>query len=270
MKKFFVLSLLCGIILVGCVSKNEKKIDSESSLTTEKNSQQKNIDNAISSLKKGFSAYHDVSFDKKTKSFILSPKEGLSETKTLIKIADNPTEPKYEETLKGIASNFIELSISISKNIGKDYKIKLASPGNDHKYMFVVQDGNISYPIITEFKDKKSSSNTKTGGSTKSGSQQNVEAENARLKAEEEASEAAIQAQFEEEQRKADELNAQLQAQADADNARFKAEEEASKADMQAQFEEDQRKADEFNAKLQADWEAENRRLAEQDKANGY
>lgn len=268
MKKIFVLSLLCGIILVGCVSKSEKKLESDSSLTTEKNSQQKNIDNAIGSLKKGFSAYHDVSFDKKNKSFILSPKEGLSETETLKKIADNPTEPKYEETLKNIASNFVELSITISGKIGKDYKIKMKRPGNDNKDMFVVQDGNISYPIITEFKDKKSSSNKETVQSGESTtniarSQTDIDAENAKLNAEADANNARFKANEEEEK-------ARMQAQVDAENARLKAEEEASKAAIQAQFEEDQRKADEFNAQLQAQIDAENQRIAEQDKANGY
>lgn len=153
-----MLSLLSGLFLVGCGGNNSKKTESTSSKTSETSSnkaekeKQKNIETAVNSLKKGFSATHNISFDEKTKSFILSPKEGLSETNTLKKVADNPTEPKYEETLKNMASNFIDLSTTISSNIGKDYKIKLKYPGNDNRDIFVIQDGNISYPIIDEKK----------------------------------------------------------------------------------------------------------------------
>lgn len=248
MKKIIILSLLSGLFLVGCGSNNDKKNESASSTTaensidrkaSEKKSKQKNIDIAVNSLKKGFSAYHDVSFDEKTKSFILNPKEGLSETETLKKVADNPVEPKYEETLKGMASNFIELSTTISEKVGKDYKIKLKYPGDNNKDIFVIQDGNISYPIIDEFKNKKSSSNDESSNS-------------AEVQSEEEASKAAVQAQFEEDQRKADEFNAKLQADVDAENARVEAEVQAAQKAEQ----------DRVNA--------ENQRLAEQDKANGY
>lgn len=265
MKKVIILSLLSGLFLVGCGGNSSKKTESTTSKTSESSISQAdkdiktNIEIAINSLKKGFSATHNISFDEKTKSFILSPKDGLSETETLKKVADNPTEPKYEETLKNMASNFIDLSTTISSNIGKEYKIKLKYPGNDNRDIFIIQDGNISYPIIDEKKNKKSSSNENPSQSTDS---ENEIAANENINSQTENPEQ--QAINEEAER------ARVQAQVDAENARIKAEEEASNAAIQAQFEEDQRKADEFNAKLQADWEAENQRLAEQDKANGY
>ncbi|MBO0438918.1 hypothetical protein [Candidatus Enterococcus ikei] len=263
MKKIVILSLLSGLFLVGCGSNSDKKTESTSPKTSESSTaqadkdKQKNIEIAVNSLKKGFSAYHDISFDKKTKSFILKPKEELSETETLKKVADSPTEPKHEETLKNIASNFIELSTTISENIGKDYKIKLKYPGDNNRDIFVIQDGNISYPIINEFKNKKSSSNAETSESVEVQSSidvenQRVADENAKFKVEEEASKAAVQAQYEEDQRKADEFNAKLQADVEAENARVEAEVQAAQKAEQDRV------------------DAENQRMAEQDRANGY
>ncbi|MCH1670740.1 hypothetical protein MKL18_02165 [Enterococcus faecalis] len=148
-KVIFTSFLLLTVALSGCSQSTEKTNNSsETEVGKLDNKKEELISSTLKDLQDNFSKNHKVTFDKESKSFVLDPIVGLSVTDTLKTVADNAEIPKYKDSLTDISSNFTNLSKSISKAIGKEYKIKLKYPGDINKDVFVVQDGNVTFPIL--------------------------------------------------------------------------------------------------------------------------
>lgn len=125
-------------------TETNSSITNESSVSNEV--AQQAIDAVVVSLQKGLAGTHNVEYDKINKTFKISAIQGIPETTTLQKIANEPTNERYLDTIKGMASNFVNLSIDMKQKLGSGYSIVLLNPTDGGKDIFIVKDGNISYP----------------------------------------------------------------------------------------------------------------------------
>lgn len=107
-------------------------------------------DITLNALKKGYSSIANVTYSETDKTFHLAPIDGLSETVTLQKIADAPTSVAHQDALKNMASQLIEMSNMISENVGTGFKISFDNPYQDRKPLFIIEDGNVEYPILPQ------------------------------------------------------------------------------------------------------------------------
>lgn len=134
-------------------AKENHSIDESSSISDETSidKQSKNkTDITLNALKKGYSSIANVTYSETDKTFHLAPIEGLSETVTLQKVADAPDSVAHQDALKNMASQLIEMSNMISENVGKGFKISFDNPYQDKKPLFIIEDGNVEYPILTQ------------------------------------------------------------------------------------------------------------------------
>jgi len=126
----------------------------ESSNTSAKTSTDKQAEDktdiTLNALKKGYSSIANVTYSETDKTFHLAPIDGLSETVTLQKIADAPASVAHQDALKNMASQLIEISNMISENVGTGFKISFDNPYQDRKPLFIIEDGNVEYPILTQ------------------------------------------------------------------------------------------------------------------------
>lgn len=155
MKKHLMLIGLCTFTLFGCSNSNEEK-SSSTSVSSEVASmlvddvQQEDIDKIKSALEEGFSSFSDVSYSNATRTFHLTPKDGLSETETLKKVANDPKYAEHEKTIKDMASSVVEISNLIEDKIAQDISIELDNPNENGESLFIVSNGQIEYPILTK------------------------------------------------------------------------------------------------------------------------
>lgn len=153
MKKHLLLIGLCTIVLFGC-SNSDEELASSTSVSSEvaavlvDDVKQEDIDKIQSALEEGFSSFSNVSYSNETRTFHLTPKDGVSETDTLIKVANDPNYAEHEKVIKDMASSVVEMSNLIEDNIAKDVSIELDNPNENGESFFIVSNGQIEYPIL--------------------------------------------------------------------------------------------------------------------------
>ena len=152
MKRFLLFISLCTFALAGCSDNKETSATSGSSVSVESIAasgvSQEDVNKIYSALEEGYSNYYDVSYSNETLTFHLTAKDGLSETETLKKVANNPTYAKHETTIKEMAGSLVEMSNLIEENISEGVNIELDNPNESGESLFVVSDGQIEYPIL--------------------------------------------------------------------------------------------------------------------------
>lgn len=153
MKKHLLLIGLCTIALFGCSNSDEEKasstsVSSEVAAILVDDVKQEDIDKIKSALEEGYSSFSDVSYSNETRTFHLFPKDGVSETDTLKKVANDPKYAENETIIKDMASSLVEMSNMIEENIAKDISIELDNPNENGKSFFIVSNGQIEYPIL--------------------------------------------------------------------------------------------------------------------------
>lgn len=152
MKKSLLFACLCILALTGCGKDQEGVSESNSAASVESISTisvgQEDINKIQSALEDGYSNNYDISYSNETSTFHLNAKEGLSETETLKKVANNPTYEQHETTIKEMAGSLVEMSNLIEENISQGIKIELDNPNDSGESLFVVSDGQIEYPIL--------------------------------------------------------------------------------------------------------------------------
>ncbi|MFW7384741.1 hypothetical protein ACODJC_11960 [Vagococcus fluvialis] len=142
-KKYYLFSLsLLSTILVGCSDlgnegqkvKNSNTIETlESSSVTEETSEieveeiskDEKISSMLGSLEQGFSNFFDIKYEEKEKSFLLQVKEDSPMYNQLESLSKNSTGDEATQRIKEISESLIGFSESISKSLGKDYKLIL-------------------------------------------------------------------------------------------------------------------------------------------------
>lgn len=152
MKKFLLFVSLCTFALAGCNGNNGAAAIPESSAAVEAiavvNIKKEDINKIQSALEEGYSNYYDISYSNETSTFHLTAKDGLPETDTLKKVADNPNYTEHEKTIKDMASSLVDMSNLIEENIAEGINIELDNPIENGKSLFIVSGGQIEYPIL--------------------------------------------------------------------------------------------------------------------------
>lgn len=175
------LTLGVSIILVGCgnnkTDSSEAQSDSSSSSQVESSSQQEEsmdltedilkdkeklaaminenltdetkINQMVESLNQGFSQYMSISYDADNKNFLLVPQQTDNLlSKQLNKAAQNPSSSMSQTIIKGLGNSLISFSDSVSTELGAGYSLILKSPNEGQPDLFVIKDGEITYPAF--------------------------------------------------------------------------------------------------------------------------
>lgn len=152
MKKFLLFISLCTFALAGCSNNEEKTATAASNAevapTVDSTIKQEDISKIKSALEEGYSSFCDVRYFDETMTFHLIPKDGTSETDTLIKVANNPNDAEHEKTIKEMAGSLVEMSNMIEENIAKGINIELDNPNENGESLFIVTNGQIEYPVL--------------------------------------------------------------------------------------------------------------------------
>lgn len=152
MNKFLLFISLCTFALAGCSNNEETDATAASSVEVSSTAgaavKQEDVSKIKSALEEGYSSFYDVSYFDETMTFHLIPKDGISETDTLKKIANNPNDAEHEKTIKEMAGSLVEMSNMIEENIAEGINIELDNPNENGESLFIVSNGQIEYPVL--------------------------------------------------------------------------------------------------------------------------
>ncbi|RRK11201.1 hypothetical protein D1831_03735 [Lactiplantibacillus garii] len=97
-------------------------------------------ENILKQLQTNYKDIGTVAFDKKTKTFTITP-TGKKYVKSLKIIKAHPDD--NQKAITTITSNFKSLSKSLKKNLAAGYTIRLLEPGKTDRTLISLKDGNV-------------------------------------------------------------------------------------------------------------------------------
>lgn len=128
---------------------NSLSFSNKASVGTSDSSVQENREMAIlRQLQKGYSKFGDVSYDKKTKTYKVTPTDDDT-VNALKQLAQDPSQAEQMGWSK-LTSSFKKNSKDIDKVIGTDYSISIMNPGDDSQALYTAKNGKTTYDIANQ------------------------------------------------------------------------------------------------------------------------
>lgn len=144
-------------------SSNQSATSSQStsqSQTTAEHSvtqQQQKEDYALRQLQKTYAKFGDVSFNSKTKTFVITPtaddaKQAMND---IVQNPGNASQDGWDNVSKSVRQG----SKQLVKLLGHGYRMEMVQPDHKDKAMIIVKDGHTVYDVANNANSSSSSSN---------------------------------------------------------------------------------------------------------------